>query len=49
MDVTQISTEGVVGSILRLLGDQRKLKVGIVDWLNRLDNDGRLGKFLALK
>ena len=46
IDVTHMSVEEVVEEALGVLRGRKEAKVGKVDWLGRLEEDGRLRKFL---
>ena len=48
IDVTNMSVEEVVGEILHVLRGQRKCRIGLVDWIARLEKDEKLDKFLTL-
>ena len=48
IDVTRMSACEVIKRILMVLNMQRKPRVGFVDWLGRLDKDGRLDEILSL-
>lgn len=46
IDVTHLSVKEVVEKVLNILGGQEEVKVGKIDWLRRLEEDGRLIKLL---
>lgn len=46
IDVTGKGIEEVVEEILSVLEGKRKCRVGIVDWLGKLEREGRLHEFL---
>lgn len=48
IDVTEMRVEEVVEEILKVLSGGRRPTVGGVDWLGKLDEDGRLDRTLAL-
>lgn len=48
IDVTKMRVENVVEDILKILGGLRKCRVGVVDWLDRLEKEGRLDKVLTI-
>ncbi|MCJ7632976.1 adenylate kinase family protein [Candidatus Bathyarchaeota archaeon] len=48
IDVTAISINDVVEEIVRVLKGQRQRRVGTVDWLGKLDSEGRLDRILSL-
>ncbi|MEM2972462.1 MAG: adenylate kinase family protein [Candidatus Bathyarchaeia archaeon] len=48
LDVTGKSVEEVVGEILQILAGRRKCRVGVVDWLGKLEREGRLEEFLKI-
>ena len=48
LDVTCKSVEEVVGQILNILGGHKKCRVGVVDWLGKLESEGLLGEFLKI-
>lgn len=48
LDVTGKSVEEVVSEILDILGGHKKCRVGIVDWLGKLENEGLLEEFLKI-
>jgi len=47
IDATGKSVEAVVEEILQVLSGRRKCWVGVVDWLGRLEREGRLNEFLG--
>jgi len=48
LDVTGKSVEEVVSEILDVLWGHKKCRVGIVDWLGKLENEGLLEEFLKI-
>ena len=46
IDVSLLTIEGVITEVLTILKGQKKVKVGNVDWLSKLEKNGRLGKLL---
>ena len=48
LDVSGKSAEEVVSEILQILAGQRKCRVGVVDWLGKLEREGRLEEFLKI-
>jgi len=46
IDVTGMSIEEAVEEVLGVLMGRKEAKAGKVDWLGRLEEDGRLGNFL---
>ena len=46
IDVSGKRTEEVVKDIILMLEGKKKCQVGIVDWLGKLEGDGRLHEFL---
>ena len=48
LDVTSKSVEEVISEILDVLGGHKKCRVGIVDWLGKLENEGLLEEFLKI-
>ena len=48
LDVTGKSVEEVISEILDVLGGHKKCRVGIVDWLGKLENEGLLEEFLKI-
>jgi adenylate kinase len=48
IDVTRMDTYEVVERVLMVINKWRKPRVGVVDWLGKLDKDGRLDKILSL-
>ena len=46
IDVSLMTVDGVINEVLTILRGQKKVKVGNVDWLSKLEKDGRLGKLL---
>lgn len=48
LDVTGRSAEEVVEEILAVLNGAKKNRVGIVDWLSKLENEGLLEEFLKI-
>ena len=47
INVAGMGVKDVVEEVLRALNGQRKSSVGLVDWLGKLEQNGRLGKILA--
>jgi len=47
IDVTYMSTEAVVDEILEVLRGEKEMKVGRVDWLGKLEEEGILEPFLS--
>ena len=48
LDATGKSVEGVVSEILDVLGGCKKCRVGVVDWLGKLESEGLLGELLKI-
>ncbi len=48
IDVTDMRVEDVVDEILKVVEGRRGCRTGVVDWFNRLDEEGRLDEVLAL-
>jgi adenylate kinase len=48
LDTTNKSVEETVSEILDVLNGRKKCHVGIVDWLGKLESEGRLGEFLRI-
>jgi adenylate kinase len=48
LDVTSKSAEETVREILDILNERKKCYVGIVDWLGKLESEGRLEEFLRI-
>jgi len=48
LDVTGQSVEETVNQILLLLRHPRKCRVGVVDWLGKLENEGLLDEYVNL-
>jgi len=48
LDVTSKNTEEAVGEILQILAGQKRCRVGVVDWLGKLEREGRLEEFLKI-
>jgi len=48
LDVTGKSVEEVVGEILGVLSGYKKYRVGVVDWLGKLESEGLLEEFLKI-
>jgi len=46
LDVTGKSVEEIVSAMLEVITDPSKCRVGIVDWLGKLENEGLLDEFL---
>jgi len=46
IDVTSKTIEEVAEEIVAVLEEKRKCRVGIVDWLGKLEKEGRLDEFL---
>lgn len=46
INVTSKTIEEVVEEIVAVLEEKRKCRVGIVDWLGKLEKEGRLNEFL---
>lgn len=46
IDATSKSVEEVVGEILEVLNGLRECRVGIVDWLGKLEAEGKLDEYL---
>lgn len=46
IDASDRSVEEVVSDMLLVLEGKRECRVGVVDWLGRLDEEGQLEKFL---
>jgi len=47
IDVTYMSIEAVVDEILEILKGEKEMKVGKVDWLGKLEEEGTLEAFLS--
>ncbi|MFH0896952.1 MAG: adenylate kinase family protein [Candidatus Bathyarchaeota archaeon] len=47
VDVTNMRIEDVVEEILKVLGGNRKCKAGVVNWLEKLDEKGKLEYWLV--
>jgi adenylate kinase len=48
LDITGKSVDDVVSEILDVLDGYKKCRVGIVDWLGKLESEGLLGEFLKI-
>ena len=48
LNVTGLSVEETVEQILHLLRHPRKCRVGVVDWLGKLENEGLLDEYVKL-
>jgi len=48
LNITGKSVEEVVSEILDVLGDYTKCRVGVVDWLGKLESEGLLEEFLRI-
>lgn len=48
IDVSSKRIEEVVEDVLSMLEERKKCRVGIVDWLGKLEGEGRLHEFLKL-
>jgi adenylate kinase len=48
LNVTGKSAEEAVNEILQILNGQGKCRVGVVDWLGKLEMEGRLEEFLKI-
>jgi len=48
LDLTNKNVKEVVREILDVLSGHKKCRVGVVDWLNKLENEGLLGEFLKI-
>jgi adenylate kinase len=48
LDVTGKSVEEVVSEILDVLAGRKKCRVGVVDWLGKLESEGLLGELLKI-
>jgi len=48
LDVTGKSAEEIVGAMRGVMADSSKCRVGVVDWLGKLENEGRLDEFLRI-
>ncbi|MGQ9506707.1 MAG: adenylate kinase family protein [Candidatus Bathycorpusculaceae bacterium] len=48
LDVTGKSVERVVNEILNVLNGREKCRVGVVDWLGKLESESLLGEFLKI-
>jgi len=46
IDVTSKTIEEVAEEIVAVLEEKRKCRVGVVDWLGKLEKEGRLNEFL---
>jgi len=47
VDLTYMGVEGVVNEILAVLDGKKPMKVGKVDWLGKLEEEGMLEQFLS--
>lgn len=47
IDVTSRSLEDVVQEIVDVLNGAKKRKIGIVDWLGKLESEGKLDEYLS--
>jgi broad-specificity NMP kinase len=48
LDVSGKSVEEIVCDILDILNRSEKCRVGVVDWLGKLESEGLLEKFLRI-
>ena len=48
LDVSGKGVEEIVGEILDILNGSKKCRVGVVDWLGKLEDEGLLGEFLRI-
>lgn len=48
IDTTNKTTQDIVNEILLTLKKQRKCRIGIVDWLSKLENEGSLDEYLKI-
>jgi adenylate kinase len=48
LDVTGKSEEEIVRAMLETISDSNKCRVGVVDWLGKLEKEGRLDEFLRI-
>jgi adenylate kinase len=48
LDTTGRSSEETVNQMLEVMSNREKCLVGIVDWLGKLENEGRLDEFLKI-
>jgi broad-specificity NMP kinase len=48
IDATGKSVEEVVEDILAVLNGSKKCRLGVVDWLGKLENEGMLDEFLRI-
>ncbi|MEM2947516.1 MAG: hypothetical protein QXN96_04675, partial [Candidatus Bathyarchaeia archaeon] len=48
IDVTMKSVEDTVEKILSILNGSKKCRVGVVDWLGKLENEGLLNDYLRI-
>jgi adenylate kinase len=48
LDVSGKSVEEIVGEILDVLNGSKKCRVGVVDWLGKLESEGVLEEFLRI-
>jgi broad-specificity NMP kinase len=48
LDVTGKSVEDVVNEILNILKGRGKCRVGVVDWIGKLESEGLLEEFLKI-
>ncbi|HVP16915.1 MAG TPA: hypothetical protein VMT42_06085, partial [candidate division Zixibacteria bacterium] len=46
LNVTGKAKEEIVNAMLEAMSDPDKCCVGVVDWLGKLENEGRLDEFL---
>jgi adenylate kinase len=48
VDMSGKNVEQAVSELLEILGDERKCRVGIVDWIGKLENEGLLDECLRI-
>jgi broad-specificity NMP kinase len=48
LDVTGMNAEEIVEVMLEVLVDPSKCRVGVVDWLGKLEGEGLLGEYLKI-
>lgn len=48
LDVSRKSTAEVVAEVLAILNGERECRIGVVDWLGRLENEGLLDELLKV-
>jgi len=48
LNVTSKGVEEIVNEIIDILEKRKKCRVGIVDWIGRLEKEGLLSEFLKI-